>query len=389
MGNIDRNKLSWTNIFMTAGAFISYTVGSGFASGNEVLQFYGSWGAEGTALAIFCGVITAAIYCVSFYLLGRQSTLVKPTEVYLFLGGRTLGWIYQIFVYVFILSCFMLMFSGAANVLYQEFGVAKWLGAVLLGSVSLLIVLKGLKTVEKVLGWAGIILLGYTLVFATVSVLNPQCSIGEASFIKEAVATGQIWQANLFALFPFSLFPGLTAMNGPVVEGTLYPAVCLVSGSPFYFTLGKRAASNKEAIVSGIVTAVSFFTCVCFSLLIMLMNGSKLIDFGTGKMYEIPLLAAVDFLWPAGSWTYSLIIFIGIFTTTTGYLWVINDLLFPGHDEGLTAKGRLLVLILTIIGIFFGGLIPFSVLINLMFPICGIVGLMMTISAVGKVLFKI
>jgi len=121
----------------------------------------------------------------------------------------------------------------------------------------------------------------------------------------------------------------------------------------------------------------------------MLMNGSKLIDFGTGKMYEIPLLAAVDFLWPAGSWTYSLIIFIGIFTTTTGYLWVINDLLFPGHDEGLTAKGRLLVLILTIIGIFFGGLIPFSVLINLMFPICGIVGLMMTISAVGKVLFKI
>ena len=46
------NKFNIVSAAVIAGAFISYTVGSGFASGNEVLQFFGSWGMPASILAI-------------------------------------------------------------------------------------------------------------------------------------------------------------------------------------------------------------------------------------------------------------------------------------------------------------------------------------------------
>ena len=382
---MEKKSISWGTMILTAGAFISYTVGSGFASGNEVLQFYGSWGFPGVILAMLGGIVMATIYCVCLFWVGRQTELKNPSEAYFYFGGRSLGWFFQIFVYVFIIGCYMLMFSGAGNVLYQQFGIPKWTGAVILGVVSLVVILGGLKTVENVLGCAGIVILGYALIFAVVSAISPVSGLDQAASVTVAAENGQIWRANFFGMFPLSLIPGLSSLNGPVVEGALYATCCLVSGFPFYFTLGKRSSTGKEAALSGCVTAIAFYACVGLTLIIMLANGNSLINAATGKMFEFPLLAAVNALWPSGSWTYALIIFIGIFTTTTGYLWVVNDLFFPGNDN-LTGKGKILIIALLLIGIALGGIVPFSALINVMFPLSGLVGLIIAVSVVIKVI---
>lgn len=382
---MEKKSISWGSILLTAGAFISYTVGSGFASGNEVLQFYGSWGFPGAIFAMLGGITTAVLYCVCLFWIGRQVDLDKPSDLYFFFGGKALGWFFQIFVYVFILGCYMLMFSGAGNLLQQQFGIPKWIGAVVLGVISLVVILGGLKTIENVLGCAGIVILGYAFIFSIVSLLNPGSGIAQSASITAAVENGQVWQANFFGMFPLSLIPGLSALNGPAVEGGLYATMCLVSGFPFYFMLGKRSKSGKEAVISGCVTAVAFYACVGLTLLIMLLNGGSLINPATNKMFEFPLVAAINSLWPSGSWTYVVIIFIGIFTTTTGYLWVINDLLFPGSEK-LTGKGRTLIIILLLMGIALGGIIPFSALINIMFPLSGLVGLIIVVSVIVKVI---
>ena len=381
-----KKKSSFVTMCMTAGAFISYTVGSGFASGNEVLQFYGSWGFPGIIIALLCGVAVAAIYCVCLFYVGRMTNIERAADVYTYFGGKWLGGFLRIFVYVFICGCYMLMFSGAGSLLEQQFGIPKWVGAVLLGVISLIVLLGGLKTVESVLGCAGIVILGYVFVFAVISIFNPGSGLDQAAAVEQAAETGKVWQANLFGMPPLSWIPGLSELNNAPLEGALYAALCSVSGFPFYFTLGKRARSGKEAVISGVVTAIAFYACVACSLFVMVANGNSLVNPATDQMYDFPMVAAVNSIWPAGSWTYALIIFVGIFTTTVGYLWVINDLLFPGSQGTLTSRGRILVAVLLVIGICLGGVIPFSALINFMFPLSGVVGLILTACEVRKAL---
>lgn len=379
---MENKSINVRNLFITAGAFISYTVGAGFASGNEVLQFFGSWGFPESMLALVGAILACAIYCGFLFIMGQKVDFDRPSKSYFYFGGKALGWFIQIYVFIFIFGCFMLMFSGAGSLLNQQWGIPQWIGAVLMGIVSGVVVLGGLKTVENVLGSAGIIILAYVLVFSIISMVNPGSSLDQASGAAQAVADGKVWQANLFAMPPLSWIPGLASINNPFITGVLYSTMCLVSGFPFYFTLGKRSKSSREAGISGVVAACAFYLCVGFVLLIMLANFNSLINPATNEMYPFPVLAAIGAIWPAGSWTYVLIIFTGIFTTVSGYLWVIKDWFFPG--EVMNNKARIFIVVLLVAGITLGGVIPFSALINFMFPLTGVVGLVITIAIVVK-----
>ena len=44
-----KEKLNIKGMFITAGALVSFNVGAGFASGNELLQFFGPWGSGAVA----------------------------------------------------------------------------------------------------------------------------------------------------------------------------------------------------------------------------------------------------------------------------------------------------------------------------------------------------
>jgi uncharacterized membrane protein YkvI len=101
-------------------------------------------------------------------------------------------------------------------------------------------------------------------------------------------------------------------------------------------------------------------------------------------MYTFPALAALDQMWPAGSWTYSVIIFVGIFTTAAGYMWVINNWFFAGQEK--TKKSQLFIVGMLIFGIVLGGVLPFSAIINFLFPITGFIGIIMTVSLLIKVI---
>ena len=48
---MDRNKevVNWGRVFTFAGAFIAFLIGSGFATGQEVLQYFSSYGYMGLA----------------------------------------------------------------------------------------------------------------------------------------------------------------------------------------------------------------------------------------------------------------------------------------------------------------------------------------------------
>lgn len=370
------SKVSIRQVLIIAGAFVSFTIGSGFASGNEVLQFFGSWGFPDSLWSVIGAAVITAIYCIGLYKAGQYVQFEKTNECYNYFGGKYLGWFFRAYVFVNVTCVFMTMFAGAGSLLNQHFGCSKWVGIILIAIISAVIVVGGFKTVENVLGYAGIVIIAYTLVFGVISLFSPTSSFDQAALADEMVADGQIWQANLLALFPLSEIPGLADMNNALLEGVLYGAICIVSGFPFMIALGKRTKNNVEATTAGIITSIAFYACVAFVLVILLTNFNSLINPQTGVMFDFPTLAAVDALWPSGSWTYVVIIFIGIFTTISGYLWVLCDMFFPGQER--TVRTNVFTIVIILVGMLLGSVIPFSAIVNFIWPISGFVGLIMT-----------
>lgn len=379
MKNMSEKKERW-KLGMILGAVISYNVGAGFASGNEILQFYACWDKKGMVTALLCGCFVTMWSLAVIFLLGHKSKEqegISGKEVYQWSTGKIPGKIFRLVTDIMVLGCFMLMFSGAGNVLQQQFSMPFFLGGLLLAVVTLMVVLGGLKKVEVVLGYAGIAILAYVAIFAFYTLFGGKSSVEHMALIPEAVAQGKVYCANVLALFPFSIFPQLASYNTPALEGILYATECIMAGFPFFFTLGKKCGSKREAIGTGIFSGLAFYLCIVFVMIILAFNFDAVIDPNTGEMFAFPALAAVKKLWRAGGFTYSLLIFAGIFSSAIGYLWVIKERVFP-QEEG-TRRSHLFTILVVMVGMLVGNRLPFSQLINFLFPIVGIAGLFMVL----------
>lgn len=375
-------KINIKTLFIISGAYISYMIGAGFASGNEVFQFFGSWGFPGAFFAILGSAAATVITCFCAYKAGQSGVLEKSSDVYTYFCGKYFGKIVKGLVFVDIFASFMLMFSGAGTLLNQVWNIPQWVGALVLGVASGVVVLGGLKTVENVLGSAGILILVYLLIFGVFALFYPKADISQASGLYQAVKNGVVYQANLFALPPFSWIPGLADINSAITTGILYAGLNTMSGLAFCLTLGKRTKDNLESMAASIATTIAFYACVVLVLLLMLLNFDSLINPNTGEMFAFPVLAAIESMWPAGGWTYVIIIFTGIFTTTAGFLWVLCDWLFSGEVRTKKANGFIAGML--IVGLTLGGVIPFSKLINIFFPIFGFVGVIIIVFLVVR-----
>lgn len=379
-----KENVNWKAMFLIAGAFISYMVGSGFASGNEAFQFFGAWDMPGRIAAVVSSCIVTGLTCVCLYYLGQKTNFEKTSDIYRYLGGKYFTWFFVSFVFVDVFCSFMIMFTGAGSLGKQILGLPQWVGAIVLGIVTGIVVFGGLKTVEKVLGACGIFIQLYLIAFGLLTLFWPTSSISQADGVLEAVAAGQAYQANLLALPPFGWVPGLAEFNNGLLEGIMYSGVLIVNGIPFIMTLGKRTHNKKELAVSSVLTTIGMYLCVIFALVIMLCNFKGLIDPEAGKMYPFPILSGIKAMWPAASGTCSLIIFTGIFSTSIGLMWVLCNWILPGEER--TTRSNLLICLLLGVGICLGGVLPFAAITNFMFPIFGLSGVIMSTVILVKTL---
>ena len=63
-------KVSWKRVLILAGAIIAFTIGSGFATGQEIIQYYTAYGAKGL-LVILVFMIAFLYYNFNFAKAGK------------------------------------------------------------------------------------------------------------------------------------------------------------------------------------------------------------------------------------------------------------------------------------------------------------------------------
>lgn len=131
-----------------AATYIGTVVGAGFASGQEVLQFFGYFGLRGilglilaTALFIFFGYTVLR--------LGFQLKAESHLEVMHRAGGAFIGRIVDAVTTFFLFGVLAVMAAGSGAIFRQEFHLPVLLGSSLLIAITLVTVLAG---IEKVIG---------------------------------------------------------------------------------------------------------------------------------------------------------------------------------------------------------------------------------------------
>ena len=112
--NEEKNEVvSWKKVLTFTGAVIAFLIGSGFATGQEILQYftsYGYWGIFGTGLL----VLVLMIYVnVEFITVGQVKQFPKPSMIYEYYCGKYIGTFFDYFSILFIFMSFMVMVAGA------------------------------------------------------------------------------------------------------------------------------------------------------------------------------------------------------------------------------------------------------------------------------------
>ena len=361
----NKQTVNIKNMLMVGGAYASYTIGAGFATGQEVLQFFGSWGGAANFIAVLISMIMTVYFTVSCYMTGQEKQFENPSECYTYYCGKYVGYFFDFFCLIIVFGIAIAMFAGCGATINQYFGIPVYVGAILLGIFAGGTVMLGLKKVVSVLGFLGVVIIVYVVVIGIYTLAGSSAGLAESTArLPEYVAEGKVLRAGVFGIY------------NPILSALFYGGLCLIVSIPFLISLGKQTRNRKEAFTSGIFSGVFFHAGVLLVLIAILINLDFIIETGG----QIPLLSAMQNMIPGVSWSFAIILILGIFTTITGYLWLISG----RFAEDKSQKSRIITAAITVAGIFGGSFIPFNQIINILYPISGLVGCAFLIFIIVK-----
>lgn len=221
MGNSE--KVSWKRVLILAGAVIAFTIGSGFATGQEIIQYFTAYGTK-SLLVIAVFAVAFLYYNFNFAKAGAEQKFERGNDVYKYFCGKYVGTFCDYYSTIFCYMSFWVMIGGAASTLHQEYGLPQWVGAVILTVLTILTVVGGLNSLVDAIGIVGPIIVVLCIGIGLITCISDGGNIATGlEIIKEgayeAAAAGETIKnagANwLISVFPMqvSYFCGLQALQ--------------------------------------------------------------------------------------------------------------------------------------------------------------------------------
>lgn len=341
-------------VLCLSGAYTAFLIGSGFATGQEILQFFAGFGLRGLLGCLL--VLTGSAYlAVSFYLAGHRYGLRNSDDVFRHYAGPRLGPVSGWYTVAVAYSIYVVMLSGAGAVLHQHVGVPVEFGAAAMAVAVCLTLYFGLRELVDVIGAIGPLLVMLILVIAGAAlfanpdrVLTGAAAAGTAPVLRAAPT----WWMSAFVYLSMTQAP-LAAFLPPLGATTTDPRSLWWAGvlGPLLFTLA--LALCTLALIAGLPEI-----------------GGQL----------VPMLELATRVTPRVGMIFPWIIVAGIFTTAAPMLWI------PAVRFAADAspRYRVLVVLLGAVGYAAGVALPFDRLLNLIYPTIGWSGSVLVVFVVWK-----
>lgn len=346
-----KETVSPIRVIKYAGAYIAFEIGSGFATGQEILQFYTSYGIYSIGAALISMALFAWVGSTLMEAGWRQGGLSSGSAAekpYQRLCGRVVGTFFEYFVICYLFAVLAVMVSGAGASIQSYFGVPYYIGGLLMALLVFLAFAFGLSRLIDLVGAMGPLIIGFTIFVALCSIFSSK-GVSQGFFDDAGVAglsdmrpAGQWW-----------------------MSGILYVAYNIVSSVAFLMALGRDASSAREARAGGVLGGVMLMVTVIFMDLAL---GLHLEDAAGSVVPALELAKAVS---PAVAVIFVGVMLLGIFSTAAPMLWTVCDSLAkPG-------KGALILALLISLDSLILGQLPFDRLVGAIYPYTGYLGMVL------------
>jgi len=330
--------MQWKTMFQVAATYVGAVMGAGFASGQEIQQFYARFG--------YWGLVGIVLSAVLFSLLGwgmldlqERWKISSYPEFFDCLLGRRLGRWADGLVSVLLFVGMLAMISGSGALFYEYFGFSRWLGIFLTVSViALALWFRG----EGVL-WINSVLIPLKFIFCL--------GIATAAIFMASTGDGE----------------GIAVLPHPIIKhwalsAVLYVSFNLTLAMVVFASLGRivqRAGARMGAVLGG--AALGLFAFVI---------GAALLRFPDIWGLEIPMVAVAGKLgdWPA--FFYVVVLWLAMITAAVGNGFsLVSRVVDSGKLGYFKATVILLLLLLPVAGV------KFSQIVQIVYPLFGYIGL--------------
>lgn len=330
--------------FSIAMAFVGLTVGAGFATGQEVIQYFVSFGLNGIWGAVLAGIVMtiagSVILQVGSYFLADEHRMVFRNVAHPIVS-RFL----DVSVTLTLFAVGFVMLAGAGSNLEQQFGLPAWAGALIMTGVVLAAGMLDVKKVSQVIG-ALTPLIIVAVVFAFVYTM-----------INMPADTSHLSETAMGEASPVSPW-FLSALN--------YNGLALLLGVSMSLVIGGNYASPKEAGLGGLMGGVLYTVMLIIAAITLYLN------IETVQGSDVPMLAMMDDISPVLGVIMAIIIFFMIFNTAIGMFYALGKRLTASTDKSF----RPVFVVVTLIG--YGiSFVGFETLMTYVYPVIGYIGMVM------------
>lgn len=324
--------------FQVAATYVGAVMGAGFASGQEIQQFFARFGAWGLLGIVVSAILFAWLGWVMLDLQEKWKISTYP-EFFRFLFGDRLGIAADALVSLLLFLGMIAMLSGSGALFNEYFGLSRWLG---IGLTTAVIALALGYRGEGVL-WINSVLIplkfAFCLGIAALAFFWAKSGDGEGIPLEPSLLLGNwLGAAILYVSFNLTLAMVVFASLGRIIQ---------------------KPGARVGAVAGG--TALGLFA---------MMIGAALLRFPEVRGLEIPMVAVAARLgdWPA--FLYVVVLWLAMLTAAIGNGFsLVSRLVDSGTLPYPQAAMIVLFAVVSLAGV------RFSQLVRIGYPIFGTMGL--------------
>lgn len=331
-----------------AGVYIGTVVGAGFASGQEVLQFFVVFERNG-----LFGLILVTVMFVFFgYIImdmGHKLGSKSHIEIIRKTGGKYIGGLIDFIIVFFLFGALTAMIAGSGAMFEENLGIHAIWGNIIMTGATLVTVLTGIKGVVNSISFIVPFLLTSVISVGFVSIFFIPEPIGN---IQVAATTSELIQNWLLAAF-------------------LYVSYNIVLAVSVLGPLGANA-KNKKAIRNGAVLGGLGLGAGAIIIYFALSQNMPRV---TGL--EIPMIFIAGRIAYAVQIIYAVVLLMEVYSTAVGSLFGFTSRLADIDSK----KAKYIITgtsVLALIAAQFG----FSNLVKYLYPVVGYGGIILLITLV-------
>ncbi|HLQ80166.1 MAG TPA: hypothetical protein VK122_03655 [Brachybacterium sp.] len=325
-------------------AFVGLLVGAGFATGQEAIQYFVSFGRIGIWGAVLAGLLMVAAGVVILQL-GSYFLAEEHNMVFRHVSHPVVSRALDVSITLTLFAVGFVMLAGAGSTLNQQFGIPAWLGA---GVMTLLVMVTGLLDVDKVSN--------------IISAVTPLIVV---AVVVAFVHTLTTLPADLSGLESIA-----TLADSPVrpwwLSGLNYTGMALLLGVSMCLVIGGTVPDPREAGLGG------FLGGLLFSVLLLMNCVTLYLSSAQTEGAEVPMLKIFDSIHPVASLLMVIVVFLMIYNTAIGMFYALGRRLTasrPQHYRPVFLLACLLGYAVSFAG--FGNLMSYA------YPAIGYVGMAM------------